>query len=235
MSATLISITQSIGYPLLFVLILAESAGVPVPGETALITAAAVAATGKLSIPVVIVVAAAAAMIGDNLGFVFARKYGRGLLQRPGRFARQRRRVLAVGEPFFARHGAKAVFFGRWITGLRTWASWLAGATNMSWRSFAVWNATGAVSWAITIGLIGFFIGQSAGTTLTLIGLIGVITLLLSGLGALLLHRRHAPSAASPPGDDVQSDVDARHHHPERLHGPERERHPHPRPADRLT
>jgi membrane-associated protein len=196
MFTTIISITATIGYPLLFVLILAESAGVLVPGETALITAGAVAAGGKLSIPLVIVIAAAAAMIGDNLGFLFARRHGRGLLQRPGRFARQRRRVLEVGEPFFARHGAKAVFFGRWITGLRTWASWLAGASNMNWRTFAVWNATGAISWALTIGLIAYFAGQSASSALTLFGLIGVCTVLLSGLGLLLLHhqrRAHAP------------------------------------------
>ncbi len=197
MFATIVTVSQTIGYPLLFVLILAESAGIPLPGETALITAAAVAATGKLSIPVAILLASLAATIGDNLGFWFARRHGRRLLQRPGRFARQRRRVLEVGEPFFARHGAKAVFFGRWITGLRTWASWLAGASNMSWRSFAVWNATGAVSWATTVGLIGYLIGQSAGNTIALFGLVAIGAVLLGGLGLILFHRRRTPGAAA--------------------------------------
>ncbi len=200
MLATILSVAQTVGYPLIFALIVAESAGVPVPGETALITAAAAAGTGKLSIWLVIAVAAAAAIIGDNLGFVLARKHGRGLLQRPGRFARQRGRVLEIGEPFFERHGAKAVFFGRWITGLRTWASWLAGASNMSWKSFAVWNAAGAVAWATTVGLVGYFIGQSASGAMTTVGLIGAGTVLLGGLGVLLLHRRRVRRASAATG-----------------------------------
>jgi undecaprenyl-diphosphatase len=203
MFATIISITATIGYPLLFVFVLAESAGIPIPGETALITAGAVAATGKLSIPLVIVVAAIAAILGDNLGFWLARKHGRGLLERPGRFARQRRRVLEVGEPFFARHGAKAVFFGRWIAGLRTWASWLAGASNMRWRTFLVWNAAGAISWALSVGLIAYLIGQSVAGAFTTVGLIAVAVVLLTGLGLLVLHRRsgHRPPArAAEPG-----------------------------------
>ena len=97
------------GYPLLFVLVAGESSGVPIPGETALITSAALAGSGKLHIWLVIPLAAAAAIIGDNIGYLIGRKGGRWVLERPGRFERQRRRVLTVGEPFFERHGPKAV------------------------------------------------------------------------------------------------------------------------------
>src|SRR5438270_7129838 len=101
---TILTFTHTAGYPLLFVLVMAESGGVPLPGETALITAAALAGQGKLSITLVIALAAGAAIIGDNLGFLLARRFGPGLLQRPGPFAGDRRRVLEFGEPFFARH-----------------------------------------------------------------------------------------------------------------------------------
>ena len=131
---------QVAGYPLLFVIVMSESSGVPVPGETALITASVLASRGKLQIEVVIVIAATAAIVGDNIGYLIGRKGGRWLLERPGRFHRERLRVLETGEPFFQRHGPKAVFFGRFILGLRVWASWLAGATRMDWRSFVLWT-----------------------------------------------------------------------------------------------
>src|SRR5689334_15656820 len=85
------------GYPLLFAIVMSESSGVPVAGETALITASILASKGKLQIEVVIPLAAAAAIIGDNIGYVIGRKGGRWLLVRPGRFHRERLRVLETG------------------------------------------------------------------------------------------------------------------------------------------
>jgi membrane protein DedA with SNARE-associated domain len=197
MLASIITFTQSAGYPLLFVLVMAESGGVPLPGETALIAAAAYAGSGKLSIGVVIVVAAAAAIIGDNLGFLLSRRYGRSLLQRPGPFAAQRQRTIDIGEPFFARHGPKAVFFGRWILGLRTWAAWLAGASGMAWRPFSVWNAAGGVSWAITVGLTAYFIGKNTAGLFTIAGLVAFV-LVLGIVGVLLLRGRLSRESAGP-------------------------------------
>src|SRR5580698_9979084 len=100
-----------IGYPLLFVFVMAESGGVPIPGETALITGGVLASQGQLNIELVIAIAASGAIVGDNIGYVVARNGGRWLLERPGRFHRQRMSVLEIGEPFFERHGPKAVFF----------------------------------------------------------------------------------------------------------------------------
>ena len=120
-SALIFNVGAAIGYPLLFAVVALEAGGLPVPGETALVAAAIAASHHRLHITSVIAVAAAAAIIGDNAGYLIGRKIGRKLLEAPGPFARHRRKVLELGEPFFARHGNKAVFFGRWITGLRTW------------------------------------------------------------------------------------------------------------------
>jgi membrane protein DedA with SNARE-associated domain len=183
-------LVQSAGYPLLFALVASESSGVPVPGETGLITASILASQGKLDIVLVIVLAAAGAIVGDNIGYVIGRKGGRWVLERPGAFERQRREMLRVGEPFFERHGPKAVFFGRFILGLRVWASWLAGATRMHWRSFVFWNAFGGVVWATAIGLAAYFLGRSAGNAIKTFGLYGLAAALFAGIGFFVLHRR---------------------------------------------
>jgi membrane-associated protein len=184
-------LVETFGYPLLFAVVAAESSGVPVPGETALITAAVIASQGKLQIELVIPIAAAAAIVGDNIGYQIGRRGGRWLLERPGRFRRQRLMVLALGEPFFERHGPKTVFFGRFLLGLRVWASWLAGATKMHWRSFFFWNATGGICWATGMGLLAYFLGSAAGNAVSTFGIYGVIGIAIAGISAFLFHRRH--------------------------------------------
>ena len=191
------------GYPLLFVLVMSESGGAPIPGETSLIAAAVLASQGKLRIELVIALAATAAIVGDNIGYLIGRKGGRWLLERPGAFQRQRRDVLRIGEPFFEAHGPKAVFFGRFVLGLRVWASWLAGATRMRWPSFLVWNALGGISWASAIGLIAYFLGHSAGSAIEAFGLYGLAAVLLALLSGFLAHRRHVrhKREAAQPGE----------------------------------
>jgi len=191
-AATLASIldVSHVGYPLLYLMVMAESAGFLVPGETALITAAVLASQGKLEIELVIALAATAAIVGDNIGYVIGRKGGRWVLERPGRFYRQRQEVLRIGEPFFERHGSKAVFFGRFLLGLRVWASWLAGITRMHWRSFVLWNALGGICWATSVGLIAYFLGHSAGNAIKTFGLYGLAAALVGIASLLWLHRR---------------------------------------------
>jgi membrane protein DedA with SNARE-associated domain len=179
-----------VGYPLLFALVMAESGGLPVPGETSLIAGGVLASQGKLQIAAVIALAAAAAIIGDNIGYLIGRRGGRWLLERPGRFHRQRLEVLASGEPFFEQHGPKAVFFGRFLLGLRVWASWLAGATRMPWRSFVFWNACGGISWATAIGLIAYFVGHSAGNAVEAFGVYGLVAAVLAAVAFWIAHRR---------------------------------------------
>jgi len=195
MLGSLIDVSH-IGYPVLFLLVMAESGGVPVPGETALIAAAVLASQGKLQIEIVILIAAAAAITGDNLGYQIGRRGGRWLLERPGYLHRQRLQVLRTGEPFFERHGPKAVFFGRFLLGLRVWASWLAGATHMRWRSFVFWNAAGGICWATAVGLIAYFLGHAAGNAIQTFGLFGLAAVLVVVGGLLFAHIRHRRRAA---------------------------------------
>jgi undecaprenyl-diphosphatase len=198
--ASIANAVQTAGYPALFLMVMAESGGIPLPGETALISAAIVASQGKLAIEVVIALAALAAIAGDNAGYLISRRVGPALLERPGLFERRRRRVLEVGRPFFERHGALAVFAGRWIVGLRTWASWLAGASAMPWRRFALWNAAGGISWATTVGLVAYLLGQTATSAITAFGLFGLLAVAFAATGALILRRLHA-SAGSAQGE----------------------------------
>jgi membrane-associated protein len=193
--ATFLDVAETIGYPLIFALIAIETMGIPVPGETALVTAAIVASRGRLQIEIVIALAAAAAILGDNVGFAIGRKLGRRVLTAPGPLLRHRRRVIAVGEPFFDRHGPKAVFLGRWVTGLRITAAWMAGVTRMSWPTFLFWNALGGIAWATSIGLLGYFVGQSAEKFIHLAGIGGAVAVVLAGVGlwfVLRLRRRRA-------------------------------------------
>ena len=137
-------VPANLGYGILFGLILIESAGAPVPGETSLIAAGVLASTGHLSLPVVFAVAISAAIVGDNLGYLVGRRAGNWLLTRPGRWEEQRLRFLDEGEHFFSRHGGKTVFFGRWLPVLRFTAALLAGVNEMPWRRFFVFNVGGA-------------------------------------------------------------------------------------------
>ena len=151
------------GLPLLFAVVLLESFGIPLPGETALIAFGVLASQGNYSIVVVIAVAAAAAIIGDNLGYeLIGRKGGRRLIERWGPLRRRAERILPPTEDLMARHGGKVVFFGRFITILRYTAAWVAGIAGMPWRKFLFWNAAGGICWATLVGLVSYYAGGAA-------------------------------------------------------------------------
>jgi membrane protein DedA with SNARE-associated domain len=186
----LFAIPEHLGYAALAAFVGMEASGVPVPGETALITASVLASQGDLSIPLVIAIAAAAAIVGDNLGYLLGSRFGRRFLERPGRFRERRLDLLRRGDLLFARHGAKAVFFGRWIAGLRIWAAWLAGMTAMRWRSFLLWNALGGIGWAIWFGLLGYFGGEAAARLVARLGVGATVVMGLVALGAYVFLLR---------------------------------------------
>jgi membrane protein DedA with SNARE-associated domain len=184
--------TSGIAYLLLALLVGGESAGAPLPGETALITAAVLASQGKLALPAVVATAATGAIVGDNFGYVLGRQGARRLLLRPGRLETARRGFLRRGEAFFERHGPKTVFFGRWLPFLRVTAALLAGAHRMHWATFLAWNALGGISWAISVGLAGYFLGQAAFAVLHTAGIVVVAALAVAALvffGWLKLRR----------------------------------------------
>lgn len=194
----LITIPPNLGYLALFALVAAESTGVPVPGETALVTAGILASHGGINITLVVVVAAVGAILGDNLGYAIGRTGGRRLLERPGFLEHHRRRILDVGQPFFDRHGPKAVFLGRWIAGLRIAAAWLAGINRMPWPIFFFWNALGGVAWATSVGLLAYYLGPTAERIFKVTGIAGVAVVVLLAIGYLLWRRRarHTSAAA---------------------------------------
>ncbi|MDX6512267.1 MAG: hypothetical protein QOE36_1771 [Gaiellaceae bacterium] len=186
---SLLNVPAGIGYPLLFILVGAESAGALVPGETALIVTAVLASQGRLSLPLVIGIAAGAAILGDNLGYLIGRKGMRRLLMLGAWRAVDRRRMIERGEVFFTRHGRTTVFFGRWLPGVRVAAAWLAGANRMPWRRFVLWNALGGVGWASTVGGAAYLLGSTASSSLSLLGFIG-IAIAIAAYGATRLRRR---------------------------------------------
>ena len=177
--------TSGLAYLVLALLVGGESAGLPLPGETALITGAVLASQGKLALPAVVASAAAGAIVGDNIGYLLGRQGARRLLLRPGRLEGVRREFLERGEAFFERHGAKTVFFGRWLPFLRVTAALLAGAHRMHWPTFLAWNALGGISWAISVGIAGYFLGQAAFAILHTAGLVVVVAVAVAALALL--------------------------------------------------
>jgi membrane protein DedA with SNARE-associated domain len=170
------------GLPLLFVVVMLESFGVPVPGETALIAFGVLAAQGHYSIVWVIVIAASAAIIGDNLGYwILGRLGGRALFRRWGWLRRYSDRVLPRVERIMERHGGKTVFFGRFVAVLRVGAAAVAGLAHMPWWKFLFWNASGGIAWASAVGLAAFYGGKALADAIGRYGLYaaGVIVVAL--------------------------------------------------------
>ena len=181
--------TYGYGAVLLFVAI--ESIGIPFPGETMLLVAAIYAGTThRLSLPLVIVAAAAGAIVGDNIGFWVGREGGYRLLRRYGRYLHLDERKLKLGQYLFLKHGGKVVFFGRFVAVLRAWAAFLAGVNRMRWRRFLLFNALGGVVWATLYGVGGYLLGNNVHR---LTGPVRIITFVLAALviiALLILIRR---------------------------------------------
>jgi membrane protein DedA with SNARE-associated domain len=175
---------------LMFVLLTLESFGLPLPGETALIACSVLASQGSLSIGWVIVVGVTAAVVGDNLGYWVAREGGRPLLERHKWTRSYAERYLPAGERFFARHGGKAVFFGRFVAVLRVTAAWIAGLTHMHWWRFFGWNLAGGVVWATSVAVIAYALGDAAAQAMSRYGLYAAGgAILITALGLLIVKR----------------------------------------------
>jgi membrane protein DedA with SNARE-associated domain len=183
------------GLVLLFLAVAVESAGVPIPGETALITAAFFARPEHhhWSLYSVIAVAAAGAIVGDNVGYALGRFGGRALINRLGFVKRHADKVLPPSERFFKKHGAKTVFFGRFIALLRVTSAWLAGLSRMEWWRFFLWNASGGIVWAVGISLLAYWAGKAVAEAISRYGVyavVGLVVVAALGFVALKLWQR---------------------------------------------
>jgi membrane protein DedA with SNARE-associated domain len=181
------------GLFLVFALIAVEGAGVPLPGETALIAASILASNGHYSIGAVIAVGAAAAITGDNTGYWLGRLGGRRLLHRLPLIRSAVERLLPRAESFFHRHGAKTVFVARFVALLRITAAWMAGISHMPWRRFFLFDAAGGILWATVVSVIAYYFGRAAANAITHYGVYAAIAIgvvVVAGFVALQLWER---------------------------------------------
>ncbi len=149
------------GYAAVFAFVGVESLGIPLPGETMLISAALYAGTThNLNIVGVVIAAAAGAIIGDNIGFGVGHWGGYRLLLRYGRYIRLEEKRIKVARYLFLRHGGKVVFFGRFVSVLRTYAAFLAGTARMPWPRFLSFNAAGGIVWSVAYGAGAYALGS---------------------------------------------------------------------------
>ncbi|GCE06850.1 DedA family protein [Dictyobacter aurantiacus] len=161
---------HTLGYPAVVLVVMVESAGVPVPGETMLLLASFYAAVyHDLSLPIVIACAAVGAILGDNVGYGVGRTGGKAFVHRYGRYVFLKPERLQRSEEFFARHGNKTVFFGRFVAVLRAFAAFLAGVNRMHWPTFLAYNAAGGIIWATIYGLLGYYAGRVFHDNFTLV------------------------------------------------------------------
>jgi membrane protein DedA with SNARE-associated domain len=175
-----LSALQALGYPGIATVVGLESMGIPMPGETTLIAASYLAATGHFSLPLVI----SSAALGDSIGYAIGCKGGRRFLNRHGKYVRITPEKLAIADRYFVRHGAKTVFLGRFLPLLRILAGPLAGTAKMPYRRFLAANVAGALTWATTMGTLAFFFGRPVAAFLSSLGVWGLVA-----IAALLLAR----------------------------------------------
>lgn len=184
------------GYPVLFLGVMLENAGIPVPGETAVLVAgflASPAGGDHFDLPLVVGIAFLAAVIGDNIGYWLGRRLARPYLVQGRRFLVLTPRTLDIAEDYFRRFGVWTIFFARFITGVRVFGALAAGTAEMHWPRFLAANAAGAIAWSATMSLIGYYFGRSLPLIEQWLGNIGIA--LLGGFVVLLFaahfwHRR---------------------------------------------
>jgi membrane protein DedA with SNARE-associated domain len=186
------------GYVIVAVLVAAENLGLPLPGESALITAAAFAAHGHLWLPGVMIASTAGTIVGGSGGYWIGRAGGLRLVHRIGKFIRVGDADIQKGHAFFEKHGAKTVFLARFVAILRIVVGLLAGVSEMPFLRFTLYNALGGACWSVAIALLAYTFGANLPRLHRLLGtggLIAAAAVLLAILIAFRLRRRRpAPS-----------------------------------------
>jgi membrane protein DedA with SNARE-associated domain len=193
------------GYFAVFIIVGLESAGVPMPGETALVSAAIYAGQGGLDIKWVIASAALGAILGDNAGYWVGREFGFPLVLKYGRTIRLDEPRLKLGQYMFQRHGGKIVFFGRFVAVLRAFAALLAGINRLAWPRFFLFNALGGIVWASIFGTGGYLLGHAFEHYAKPVGIAALICAVIGAIVAsrfIAIHERRllAEAEAALPG-----------------------------------
>ncbi len=189
--STVEHVVQTIGYPAVFLFVTGECMGIPLPGETGLLIAAAAAGSGKIfNIYWVIIVAASGAIIGDTLGYWIGRKGGRRVVLKLMRRFGIKEGHLEKAERFFARHGGKAVFFGRSVSYLRVLTALIAGVSHMHYPKFLLFNAMGGITWAVVFGCAAFYFGKNLHYLETIIREVAWGVLIVAAIGAVIYFFR---------------------------------------------
>lgn len=207
------------GYGVIFVGMLLENAGLPLPGETLTLLGGYAAGSGQMALFGVIGAAAAGAILGDNIGYWVGRRLGWGLLLRLGVWLRQSPEQMDLLRQRFLRHANASVFLGRFVAVLRILAGPMAGAVGMPYGRFLVCNVSGALLWSVSMvslawlggrwipmdrmisGVVQFGIGL-----LLLVALLAVVPKMISRWQARLLNRDNGPSLPDQlsPGDGAR-------------------------------
>jgi membrane protein DedA with SNARE-associated domain len=178
------------GYAAIMTAILADSFGVPIPGEAMLLLASVYAGTTHhLALPLVIVTAAVGAMVGDNITYTLGRRGGYPVLVRHGRFLHIGEHRLIIGQYLFRRYGGAVVLVGRFIPVLHIWTAVLAGVNQMPRLRFVLANSVGAVVWATALGLAGYAVGRAVLRSETVFGAAAVPFAVAIGVGVVLVLR----------------------------------------------
>jgi len=192
LAETLKDLIGSYGYFAVFGVVALESAGVPLPGETALITAAIFAGQGTLNLFGVIAAASVAAIFGDNCGYWVGREFGFPLLARIAPTLRLDEGKLKVAQYLFLKHGGKIVFFGRFVAILRTFAAFLSGVNKLPWGRFLLFNAAGGVVWASIFGVGGYMLGKAFEHYARPVGIAALACAVVGAIVASRFIARHA-------------------------------------------
>src|SRR5215213_1060606 len=159
----ILSLISQYGYLLILFGVMLESTGVPLPGETILLTSGVLVQQGHLDLGDAIVFGILGAVIGDQIGYWVGREGGRRFVLRWGRYVFISPERLGRAEAFFERHGGKAVFLARFFSGFRVFGALVAGISRMRWATFITYNALGGTVWATAVVLVGYFLGSSLG------------------------------------------------------------------------
>jgi membrane protein DedA with SNARE-associated domain len=189
------------GYPVLFWSLLVNNIGVPVPAESVLLTAAGLAKSGHFKLPLVYLTGVAAAVSGDNVGFLLGRQLGREVLAHRFSLLLTPKRIAWL-DRLLARWGAGAIFVVRFLPGISTVSAVLAGSSDLPWSRYLLGNVSGALAWVAWICTLGYY-GSEWGERLkpiwsgvhraTWVTLAALVVLAL--LGRILLRRKAGASS----------------------------------------